>query len=139
MAEVVTCPSCSQRVRVPASAKGNPRCPHCKAPLPWVVNGDDENFADVSARGAVLVDLWAPWCPPCRMVAPHLVSLAGEKAGSLKVVKINVDDAPRTQSRFGAQSIPTLVLLKDGREVARQVGAVGLPQLRRWVDSSLAK
>lgn len=85
----------------------------------------------------MLIDLWAPWCGPCRQVGPLLEQLATERAGRLKLVKVNVDESPRTQARFGVQAIPTLLLFSDGREVGRQQGAVPLPQLRAWVDDSL--
>ncbi len=138
-ASIVTCPACDARSKVPAVASGRPRCPKCHADLPWLVPADDENFGEVSnsAKIAVLVDLWAPWCPPCRAVAPLLERLSVERAGSLKVVKVNVDNSPRTQARFGVQSIPTLVLLRGGREIARQAGAMPMPALKAWLDRSL--
>lgn len=140
MAEVSTCPSCGKRVRVPAVAAGKPRCPECKADLPWLATANDTNFPQVadSRRVPVLVDLWAPWCGPCRTVSPLLERLAAERAGELKLVKVNVDESPRTQATFGVQAIPTLVLLDGGREVARHAGALPLDRLRTWVDQSLA-
>jgi len=84
------------------------------------------------------VDLWAPWCGPCRMVSPALEQLAGERAGRIKLVKVNVDESPRLQQRFGIQSIPTLMLLRDGKVIARQVGAAPVDTLRAWLDQSLA-
>jgi thioredoxin 2 len=134
----VTCPQCGQRNRVPVAGRGHPKCGVCSAALPWVVDADDSTFAAV-AEGAsipVLVDLWAPWCGPCRMVSPVLAQLAAEMAGRLKLVKVNSDEAPQTSQRFGVQAIPTLVLLKDGREVARQVGAAPAPALRGWLERS---
>ncbi len=86
----------------------------------------------------VLVDLWAPWCGPCRMVSPAVEQIGRDLAGSVKVVKVNVDDAPRVASRFAAQSIPTLLVLDHGRVVDRQVGAAPLAVLRGWVDRALA-
>lgn len=133
----VVCPSCGTKNRVPAAAAGLPQCAKCHAKLPWLVGAGDVDFDAVSAsdKVTVLVDLWAPWCRPCLVVAPLLEKLAVERAGQLKVVKVNVDDNPRTQARFGAQSIPTMVLLRGGREVSRQVGALPLDQLRRWVQA----
>lgn len=131
----VVCPSCATKNRVPAAADGVPQCAKCKAKLPWLVGASDKDFDAVAASDKVdvLVDLWAPWCGPCLRVAPVLQKLAEELAGTLKVVKVNVDDNPRTQARFGAQSIPTMVLLRDGREVSRQVGALPLQSLKQWV------
>lgn len=122
---------------MPASASGSPRCPHCKAALPWVANATDDDFADVadSSTMPVLVDLWAPWCGPCRQVSPLLEKLAGERTGQLKLVKVNVDENPLTQAKFGVQAIPTLLLFKKGKLVSTQRGALPLPALRKWVDA----
>lgn len=138
---VTTCPTCGARNRVPASAAGTPRCAKCHADLPWVVDATEVTMADVAdrARVPVLVDLWAPWCAPCRMVSPALEQLAGELAGRLKLVKVNVDVAPGVQRRFGVRGIPTLVLLSGGREISRKVGAAPLSDLRAWVESALAQ
>ena len=124
---------------MPASASGSPRCPHCKAALPWVANATDDDFADVadSSKMPVLVDLWAPWCGPCRQVSPLLEKLAGERAGQLKLVKVNVDDSPRLAQQFDARSIPTMLPIKDGKTVARQVGAPSAAALKNWVRSNL--
>lgn len=137
---VVACTSCGQKNRVPAAASGTPRCGTCRAPLPWVVDAGDSDFAELASLATlpVLVDLWAPWCGPCRMVSPALERLAAELAGRLKLVKVNVDEAPVLARRFEARSIPTLVLLWRGRELGRQVGALPPPQLRSWVDRMLA-
>lgn len=132
---VVACPSCATKNRVPVSAKGLPQCGTCSAKLPWLVEASDADFKDaVKTSLPVLVDLWATWCGPCKMVAPILASVAAERAGTLKVVKVDVDKNPRTQRRFEAMSIPTLVLMRDGEEVARQVGALNKAQLNRWLD-----
>lgn len=141
MSAIVACPACGAKNRVPAAAPGLPACAKCEAKLPWLTGASDTDFDAVadSAKVPVLVDLWAPWCGPCLQVAPHLQTLAVERAGRLKVVKVLVDDNPRTQARFGAQSIPTMVLLHHGAEVSRQVGALPLPALRRWVDQQLAR
>ncbi|HET7677187.1 MAG TPA: thioredoxin [Candidatus Limnocylindrales bacterium] len=95
-----------------------------------MVDATDATFdQEAAASVAVLVDLWAPWCGPCRFVSPIVAQLAGEYAGRLKVVKVNVDDNPATAQRFAATSIPTLVVLRDGRVVDRFVGAMPKPQL----------
>lgn len=134
MSKIVSCPSCSKKNRVPAVATGLPRCAHCHASLPWLVDASEPGFdAAVRAPVAVLVDLWAPWCGPCKMVAPGVERASLELAGRLKVVKVNVDEAPGVSARFGVQGIPTLLLLRDGAVVARQVGALPADRLLAWV------
>ena len=86
----------------------------------------------------VVVDLWAPWCGPCRMVSPALAQVAADLAGRVKLVKVNVDESPKIQQRFGVQAIPTLMVLRHGQVAARQTGAVPLATLRTWVDNALA-
>ena len=122
---VVVCPSCGTKNRVPTSAAGGtPRCASCRSALPWLVNAGDAEFdAAVAAKPLVLVDLWAPWCGPCRMVAPVLEKMAQEFAGQVKVVKVNVDESPRVSQRFQASSIPMLLFLRDGQLVDKVVGA----------------
>lgn len=123
-ASVVPCPSCGAKNRVPAAASGRPRCAKCSTNLPWVADATDATFGAATNTGSlVLVDLWAPWCGPCRMVAPVLERLAARYAGRLKVVKVNVDDNPQIARTYDASSIPTLVMLKDGAVVGRVVGA----------------
>jgi thioredoxin 2 len=126
---------------VPPAAAGTPRCGRCHQPLPWVVNAGDETFSQVTEGTTlpVVVDLWAPWCGPCRVVGPALEQLAAEFAGRVKLVKVNVDNAPRVQGRFGVRGIPTLVLLREGREVGRKVGAAPLGELRSWLESSMSR
>ena len=136
---VVTCPACGVKNRVPASALGLPRCGSCKQALPWLSEADDTTFDAVVTESAipVLVDLWAPWCGPCRMVSPAVERMAAAHPGRLKVTKVNVDTSPRTAQRFQAMSIPTLLVMKDGKVAARQVGALPEPALAEWVRRSL--
>jgi thioredoxin 2 len=139
--QIILCPNCGRKNRVPDAAAGKPSCAVCHSPLPWSVDADDDTFdrVAVNAELPVLVDLWAPWCGPCKAVSP-LVERAGHTfAGRLKVVKVNVDESPRVAARFGARSIPTLLLLDHGRELARQVGAVPGAQLNRWIEDTLAR
>ncbi len=125
---------------MPAAANGTPRCGNCHEPLPWIVDAGDDDFAEVAEQASVpaLVDLWAPWCGPCRMVSPALEQLATEMAGKLKLVKVNVDEAPKLQQRFGVQAIPTLLLLRNGAVAARQTGAAPAGALRTWLERGLA-
>jgi len=137
--EIVVCTNCHTKNRVPAAAKGVPRCGKCQTPLRWIVNASDADFASVveAATIPVLVDMWAPWCGPCRMVSPALEQIAGEFAGRLKLVKINADEAPALSQRFDVLAIPTLLLLSRGEVIDRQVGAAPVAQLRSWVVSKL--
>jgi thioredoxin 2 len=139
-AAVIVCPVCRTRNRVPAAARGTPRCGKCHTQLPWVVEADDDTFGEVveAATVPVLVDIWAPWCGPCRMVSPALEQLAAEKAGGLKLVKVNADIAPTLSRRFEVQSIPTLLIMRQGKVIARQIGAAPIDVLRRWVDEHLS-
>jgi thioredoxin 2 len=125
---------------VPPAAHGTPRCGNCHQPLPWIVDATDGDFAETAEKSSVpvLVDLWAPWCGPCRMVSPALAQLAADMAGQIKLVKVNVDESPAVQRRFGVQAIPTLLLLRDGRVTARQTGAAPPAVLRSWLDQALA-
>jgi thioredoxin 2 len=128
---VLVCAECGKKNSIRPSAKGTPHCGSCGKPLPWLVNATDTTFdAEATAAVAVVVDLWAPWCGPCRVVGPILEQLAAEYAGRMKVVKVNVDDNPRLARHFRAMSIPTLVVLKDGRVVDRIVGAMPKPELK---------
>ena len=116
-----------------------PQCAHCQTRLPWLVEGTDGDFAAVtSTRLPVVVDLWAPWCAPCRMVAPLLERISRDRAGRLKIVKVNVDENPALQTRFNAMSIPTMVVLRDGKETARQIGALPQRELQAWLDMHTA-
>ena len=136
---VTACPACGTRNRVPVSSKGRPQCASCHAPLPWLVDAGDDNLAAALATNQlVLIDLWAPWCGPCRMVAPVLERLSVRYAGQVKVVKVNVDHNPRTAARFDAQSIPTLAMVRNGKTVARVVGAQPEPALAKRIDALLA-
>jgi thioredoxin 2 len=140
-ATTVQCANCGRRNRVPDVATGAPRCGQCHQPLPWIVDAADASFAEV-ADGAtlpVIVDLWAPWCGPCRMVSPVLAEVARDFAGRVKLVKVNVDDNPVISQRFGVQAVPTLLVLDRGRVIAQQAGAAPTQILRRWVNDALAR
>ena len=136
---IVACPSCGQKNRVRVAAPGVPHCARCASPLPWLVEISTGDFeAGVAASPLpVLADFWAPWCGPCRMVAPAVEKVANELAGKVKVVKVNTDEQPELQARFGVRSIPTLVLFENGREKDRIIGARPAPELRSWLDGQL--
>lgn len=141
-ADLITCPSCGgtnrvQRARVLDGL--SPLCGHCKGSLavdarPVAVT--DANFATevLAFPRPVVVDLWAAWCAPCRMIAPALEEIAGEQMGKVRIAKLNVDENPATQARLDVSGIPTLVMFKDGKEVDRMVGALPPPQLRAWIQ-----
>ena len=137
---VVACVSCGRRNRVPAAASGVPRCGQCRASLPWISDAGTQDFAEVVEQSPlpVLLDLWATWCGPCRMVSPVLEQLARDFAGRVKLVKVDVDAAPAVARQFAVQAVPTLLVLDRGQVVARQAGAAPAPALRRWVEDALA-
>lgn len=137
----VRCANCGKQNRVPVAAAGVPRCGNCHRPLPWIVEADDDTFADVAERASipVLVDLWAQWCGPCRQVTPALERVARDLAGRLKLVKVNIDLAPKTQARFDVQAVPTLLLMRGGKVIDRQAGAAPAAALRAWVEKALAR
>ena len=128
---MIRCSACGASNRVPRekiSASHQPVCGRCKSPLlasgtPLTVT--DATFAaDVESFPLpVLVDMWAPWCGPCKTIAPAIEQLAAETSGRLRVAKLNVDENPATAERFNVRSIPALLIFKDGREVDRIVGA----------------
>ena len=137
--KVVTCPGCGQKTRVPAAAGGVPFCPKCSQPLPWLTDSSTQEFKAVveDSPVPVLIDFWAPWCGPCRVVAPPVEKVSLELAGKLKAVKVNTDQEPRLQERFGIRGIPTLVLMDASKERDRVTGAMGADALRRWVEPRL--
>ena len=136
---IVACPNCHTKNRVRATSSGVPRCSVCQTLLPWIVEAGPDSFdEEIAASVPVLVDFWAPWCGPCRMVSPLVERLGAEHAGGLKVVKLNVDEAPTISARFGVQGIPLLVVIRDGSEVDRLVGAAPLARLQAWLDPHLA-
>jgi thioredoxin 2 len=142
---MIACPACGTTNRVPADkvAQGlAPVCGKCKSPLPAGKPQPvtDASFAQDVERSPVpvLVDAWAPWCGPCHMIAPIIDQLAAELAGRVRIVKLNVDDNPETAARFGLRSIPTLLVLKDGREVDRLVGVQPKQEITRRLARVIA-
>ena len=136
---ISACPGCGARNRVPAVAAGLPRCAKCGASLPWIVEAEDTDFGRISdsSRLPVLVDLWAPWCGYCRRIAPAVEALADELDGRIRVAGVNVDDAPDVAARFGVNTIPTLLLFKDGRLLGRPfVGPRSQADIREYLSAN---
>ncbi len=104
-----------------------------------IINVTDADFEAqvINADGPVLVDYWAPWCGPCKMVAPILEQLVGEYGDKLTIAKINIDDNPETPKKYGVRGIPTLTVFKNGKVEATKVGALSKSQLTAFLDSTL--
>lgn len=137
---IIACPSCHALVRAPIARLGeDPKCAKCKSSLlasePVTLGEQTFDAHAIRATQPLLVDFWAPWCGPCRMMAPVLDRLAGEWSQRLQVGKVNSDEAPGLSARFGIRSIPTLILFRNGAESARQSGATDFSTLTRWLES----
>jgi thioredoxin 2 len=136
---VLNCLQCGAKNRLKTETTDQvPICGKCRSSLPWIISGTDISFRrELETPVPVLVDFWAEWCAPCRMTAPILQDLAGEKAGLIKIVKINVDQNPATAEQFNIQSIPTLILFKNGQRVETLVGAMSKDALLERLGSYL--
>lgn len=139
---IMSCPSCGQRNRVAFSTR-EARCGRCKSALPppsQPIEVPDARAFDALVRDArhpVVVDFWAPWCGPCRMVAPELARVAASNAGRFVVVKVNTDALPELGERFRIRSIPTMAIFEEGKEVARTSGAMPAAQIESFVNGAV--
>jgi thioredoxin 2 len=143
---IVTCPSCRQRNRLPFAKIGaRTQCGKCESPL--APPGEPVEVGDSAAFDAlvresplpVVVDFWAPWCGPCRMVAPEIARVAASHAGQYLVVKVNTDAVPDLGDRFGIRSIPTMAVFAGGREAGRTAGARPAAEIEAFIESTLAR
>ena len=135
---LVACPQCHSLVRVPEARAGeHPKCPRCKAPLlaGEPVALDAAGFLAHVQRATlpVLVDFWAPWCGPCKMMAPHFAQAASQLEPQVRLVKVDTDQEQALGARYGIRSIPTLMLFRGGREIAREAGAMNSAGIVQWV------
>jgi thioredoxin 2 len=138
----VVCGQCDSVVRVPRERTDQaPHCPKCHSALfdAHPITLRMSNFEKHASRNdlPLIVDVWAPWCGPCKMMAPHFEEAARRYGHQARFAKINSDEEPNLSARFGIRGIPTLLVFKNGQEIARQSGAMDLGNLTRWLQGAL--
>lgn len=138
----VVCPHCNATNRVPAARLADgARCGQCKQPLfaaqSMTLNAGNFDRHVGASDIPVVVDFWAPWCAPCRMMAPAFEQAAAQLEPQARLARLNTEEAPAIAGRFGIRSIPTLIVFRKGQEAARQSGAMDLGGLLRWVGGAI--
>lgn len=137
----IVCPQCSATNRIPQERLGDqPKCGKCKAPLfqARATELNDANFQSHITKNdiPVVVDFWAEWCGPCKMMAPEFQKAAEQLEPNVRLAKVNTEVAQQTAAQFGIRSIPTMIIFKNGKEVARQAGAMQASQIVQWVSQN---
>ena len=138
----IVCPQCNTVNRLPTNRLGDrPLCGNCKQPVfsghPLELHEGNFNQQLVRSDIPVVVDFWAPWCGPCTMMAPAYEQAAGELEPRVRLAKLNTEESQQLAGKYAIRSIPTIVLFDHGRELARQSGAMQLPQLKQWITANI--